>query len=400
MLNFIETIKDKDTIWVMENRENSDKIFEKYITDKLFSSTYVIVSQSIAYVLVHKLDEGNIGVLDRKYTKVYLYNNTLELKNYIINILKELNFPKNMLLSYNKMPDEITDVISHSAYLRVSKLFRKIYRENDKKLKIKSAQMNIYDIISKNSNDEIEKLKLLAGITDEILRRSFKSIKKYQTEEEIAQNTKKIMVKHLEEIKGKYDIINYDLAWDICPIVLVGENLEKGGHALPSNKQINPGDTIYYDFGIKATFKDGKTLYTDMQRMGYMLKDNETNVPEEVNRVFKVLVNSIQKGIDKMKVGVKAYKIDEVVRGEIIKNGYPDYPHATGHPVGKNVHDAGALISSKESKRANLKLIDTGVYTLEPRIDIKNGGSIEEMILVTNSGAIPLCNIQKELYLI
>ena len=32
--------------------------------------------------------------------------------------------------------------------------------------------------------------------------------------------------------------------------------------------------------------------------------------------------------------------------------------------------------------------------------NIENGGSIEEMILVTKNGAIPLCNIQKELYLI
>jgi Xaa-Pro aminopeptidase len=137
-----------------------------------------------------------------------------------------------------------------------------------------------------------------------------------------------------------------------------------------------------------------------MQRMGYLLKDDEDDAPDSVKNVFNTLVISIQKGIDKMKSGVKAYKIDEIVRGEILKNNYPDYPHATGHPVGKDVHGAGALISLKGSKRANLKLVETGIYTLEPRIDIENGGSIEEMILVTNSGAIPLCNTQKELYLI
>ena len=101
-----------------------------------------------------------------------------------------------------------------------------------------------------------------------------------------------------------------------------------------------------------------------------------------------------------MKPGIKAYKIDEVVRGEILKMGYPDYLHATGHPVGREVHGAGALIAPKYSKRANLKLVETGIYTLEPRVNIENGGSIEEMILVTNSGAVPLCNTQKELYLI
>lgn len=401
MLNdFIATIKDKDTIWVMENKENSDRIFKDYVTDKLFSSTYIIVSKDIAYVFVHKLDEGNIKVLKNQNCKIFIYDTNLVLIEKIKYVLDELNYPKNILLSYTTMSDNNTDIITYSTYVRITKLFRKLYKENNKKISFKSAQMNIYDIISKNSNDDIKKLKVLASITDEILKESFNEIKEYQTEIEIAQNTKKIMRKYMDIIKEKYNIIDYDLAWDICPIVLVGKNLKKGGHALPTDNKIVPGDTIYFDFGIKAVYKDGAILYTDMQRMGYLLKKNEKHAPDDVERVFKTLVSSIECGIKNMKQGIKAYKIDEIVRGKILKAGYPDYPHATGHPVGKEVHASGALISPKQSKRANLKLVENGVYTLEPRINIENGGSIEEMILITKNGAIPLCNIQKELYLI
>lgn len=401
MLNdFVDTINDNDTIWVIENKENSDPIFKKYVTDKLFSSTYAIVSKDIAYIFVHKLDEGNISTLKNQNCKIYIFDSTLSLQKYILDVLKELNFPKKMLLSYTTMSDENTDIISYSSYLRVTKFFRKLYKENQRKFVVRSAEMNIYNIISKNSNDEIEKLKLLAKITDEILKRAFYSIKPYQSEFEIAQNTKKISNEYISNIKDKYGIIEYDLAWDICPIVLVGENLKKGGHALPSNKKIKPGDTVYFDFGIKAVFNNGITLYTDMQRMGYLLKQDEKQAPNEVQKVFNALVDSIEAGINKMKPGVKAYKIDEIVRGIILKEGYPDYPHATGHPVGREVHAAGALISPKYSKRANLELLENAVYTLEPRVNIENGGSIEEMILITNSGAVPLCNTQRELYLI
>ena len=401
MLNdFIATIKDKDTIWVMENKENSDRIFKDYVTDKLFSSTYIIVSKDIAYVFVHKLDEGNIKVLKNQNCKIFIYDTNLVLIEKIKYVLDEHNYPKNILLSYTTMSDNNTDIITYSTYVRITKLFRKLYKENNKKISFKSAQMNIYDIISKNSNDDIKKLKVLASITDEILKESFNEIKEYQTEIEIAQNTKIIMRKYMDNIKEKYNIIDYDLAWDICPIVLVGKNLKKGGHALPTDNKIVPGDTIYFDFGIKAVYKDGAILYTDMQRMGYLLKKNEKHAPDDVERVFKTLVSSIECGIKNMKQGIKAYKIDEIVRGKILKAGYPDYPHATGHPVGKEVHASGALISPKQSKRANLKLVENGVYTLEPRINIENGGSIEEMILITKNGAIPLCNIQKELYLI
>jgi len=166
LIDLIKTIKNDDTIWVMENRENSDKIFNKYVTDKLFSSTYVIVSKDIAYVFVHKLDEGNIELLDKKYCKVYIYSDLLTLNNYILEALRELNFPKNILLGYTTMSDENTDIITHSAYLRITKLFRKIYRENERKVKVKSAEMNIYEIISKNTKEDIEKLKILANITN------------------------------------------------------------------------------------------------------------------------------------------------------------------------------------------------------------------------------------------
>ena len=60
----------------------------------------------------------------------------------------------------------------------------------------------------------------------------------------------------------------------------------------------------------------------------------------------------------------------------------------------------GAVISLKKNKRANLNLVEDGIYTLEPRINIVNGGSIEEMIQVTKFGGVPLCDIQKELYIV
>lgn len=396
----IGTIEDDDTIWVMENRDNADNIFKEYITDKLFSSTYIILSRNKAYVFVHKLDEGNIEVLDSNYAEVFIYSKQIELLEDIKSVLNKLDFPKKMLLNYTTMSDESTDIITHSSYLRVSKMFRRIYKEYDKKVSIKSAEKNIYKIISRNTNEEIEKMKILANMTDEILKRSFKSIKIGQSEKDIARQTQEITKEYIECVKEKYEIVDYDMAWDICPIVLVGENLKKGGHALPSQKKILKGDTIYYDFGIKCVFKDGTCLYTDMQRMGYALKENEKEAPIEVKNVFDVLTSSIKKGIASMKPGVKGYKIDNIVRGEILKNNYPDYPHATGHPVGKQVHGAGALISLKKSKRANLELAENGIYTLEPRVDIENGGSIEEMILVTNNGSIPLCKLQDELYLI
>lgn len=396
----VETIKDSDTIWVMENKENNDRIFKEYISDMLFSSSYIIVAKGIAYVFVHRLDEGNIGLLDKKYSKVYIYETYSELTEQIAKVLKKLDYPKNMLLSYTTMQDENADIISYSSYKRVAKMFRNLYKEAGNKVKIKSSEQNIYEVLSKYTENEVEKLKLLAKATDKILALSFESIKEGQSEIEIQNNTIKIMHEYLDKNMKALDLVSYNFAWDNDPIVLVGENLQKGGHAIPSEYKIKKGDTIYFDFGIKGEFSDGTILYTDMQRMGYMLKKEETEAPVEVQEVFDTLIDSISFGMELMYPGVKAYKVDAETRGTILDAGYPNYPHATGHPVGHEVHGAGALISVRSSKRANLRLIEGGIYTLEPRVNIPNGGSIEEMIMVTKDGAKPLCDRQLKLILI
>ena len=84
----------------------------------------------------------------------------------------------------------------------------------------------------------------------------------------------------------------------------------------------------------------------------------------------------------------------------ILENGYPDYNHSTGHAIGEEAHSPGTLLGLKENKLSNLIVQETGVYTIEPRIAIPNGGSIEEMVYVSKDGGIPVSRRQKELYLL
>lgn len=396
-------------MWVMINDDESDKIFTRYFSGDLFSRTICFVTKTNIYLIVCSLDADNLysGIFSnteqsRKIVKYYVYNNAQEMDRYIEEIIAQNKFPKEISLSYSTMSDSNTDILTHGAYIYLTSLLKKPYKKYEKKVKFVSAENIIYELASKKTESQVERLKILANITDEILKESFKRIKVGDTEREISLLTNNIMNDKMRKIVSKklYNIVDFDVAWDNCPIVLTGENLAKGGHSLPSDKKLKCGDTIYFDFGIKATFSDEMVLYTDMQRMGYALKKNEFSPPKQVMKVFNTLVNSISDGIDEMRPGVKAYKVDKVVRDEIIKAGYPEYNHATGHPVGKEVHDIGAIISIKKSKLANLELIENGIYTLEPRVNISNGGSIEEMIQVTKYGGVPLTHLQDEIYLV
>ena len=389
-------------VWILYNHENSDKYFCKLISENLSTSSICFITKKDIYILINELDSKNIDSIKYKDENLHIiiYSTNTSLQEKIEDVIADLKFPKEIALSISTMSDKNIDILGHGEFIAFSKLIRKPYVKYNKKVKFSSAEKIIYELDSEKTSLEINRLKILATITNKILEKTFNSIKISSTEIQIANLTRQITQDTMKTLINKLDIVEYDMAWDNCPIVLTGVNLAKGGHSTPSDKKLLPGDTVYFDFGIKAKFSDGMVLYTDMQRMGYALKTNEKVAPKNIEKVFNTLVDSIEEGMEYTKPGVKGYVVDEIVRQKITKAGYPDYNHATGHPVGRQVHDSGAIITLKISKRSRLGLVENGIYTLEPRINIANGGSIEEMVLVTKYGGIPLCDTQKKLYLI
>ncbi|MEG2310640.1 MAG: M24 family metallopeptidase [Clostridia bacterium] len=402
LTNIMQALKKYNKqVWIMYNKDNNDKYFCKYISNNLSTNSICIISQTLSYLLIHNLDKENISysLLNEKNLKILLYENTCELKKNIEDIIACLNFPNDISFSYSTMGDSTTDVLTHGEYISLKKLIKEPYKKYLKNIKISSAQNLIYEIASAKTPKQLERLNFLAKVTANILDKSFQKIKVNMTEQDIVKVTQNITCNIMTKYVNLKQLLAFDVAWDNCPIVLTGENFLKGGHSLPSNKKLNYGDTIYFDFGLKATFNDKEILYTDIQRMGYALKVGQTSPPYSVMKVFETLKHAIEDGIDEMKPGKKGFEIDTIVRKKITSS-FVDYNHATGHSVGLKVHDLGAVISIKGSKLSNLELVENGVYTLEPRISIENGGSIEEMIQVTKYGGKPLCNTQQEIYLI
>lgn len=388
-------------IWLMKNSSHNDRFFEKFISKRFATSPYAVITVDSAYLLLNELDKNNVDKtkLD-KNLKILIYSTQEELENILEDIIAKLKFSKKFALTYSTMNDQNIDILGHGEFLSLSKSIKKIYAKYDKKVRFESAEKIIYELCSSKQDEEIERMKLISAITLEILEETFLKIKVGMTEKEVYLIIRNISKEVMDIYIGSNDIVGFDFGWEPCPIVLLGENLEKGGHSIATDKKLKKGDTIYFDFGLSVEFIDGRKLCTDMQRMGYVLKDKEKTAPKKVTKVFNTLVKAIEQGMEEMRPSVLAYKIDEIVRNSITKENYPNYSHATGHPVGEDVHDIGAIITQKSSKLANLELVKNGVYTLEPRIQIPNGGSIEEMILVTEYGGVSLCKAQKKLYIV
>lgn len=399
MKNKLCNLLKEDSIWIMYSAESSEEFFSKYISKSTTAPALAIISREKVYVLVHELDSNNVS--DENMQKITYYKGS-DFYTSIKNCIGDLKFPKEIFLNYSTQNDTATDVLGHGAYTYLYNIINKIYSEAEKNFSINSAEKFIYELEQINDEEQIKAMEYAAKRALEILEEAFAKIEVGMSEKDVSNLVHNIFNKkpdYFEEI----GVIKEEYSWEKenCPIVLIGENLKSGGHSKPSDLKLERGNTIYFDFGVKLTFANGKVASSDIQRTGYVLKEEEEDAPKEIKEPFETLVNAITLGINEMKPGVKGYEIDDIVRSHIQYKSYPDYNHGTGHPVKEIAHAMGTSISPKSEKsfKSSMELKETGVYTIEPRIPIENGCSIEEMVLVTKNGGRPLCTRQEKLYL-
>lgn len=386
-------------VWIMYSSENSDPYFSKFITDKTIVPSAAVLSKGQCFLFVHELDKENIKDFPGE---VIIYDSENTIIKSINKTLEKLQFPEQVYLNYSDRLDSQTDVLGHGTFRFLSDNISEFYKNSGKREPcFNSADEMIYFLLDSKTDEDIKYLKIAANRALEILNAAFKKIRPGMSEKMIANLVHNIFRQKPAYFK-KFGIISEDFSWEkaTCPIVLVGENLQKGGHSAPSDKILKHGDTVYFDFGVKITLSNGKSYSSDLQRMGYVLRPSEKTSPQNVKDVFNTLTEAIQKGAENMTPNKKGFEIDEIVRTHITEKGYPNYNHATGHPIGEYAHNPGTSISPKGYKRSEMPIREKGVYTIEPRIQIPNGGSIEEMIMVTKNGGIPLCSPQKSIYLI
>ncbi len=185
-----------------------------------------------------------------------------------------------------------------------------------------------------------------------------------------------------------------------CPGVMVDPNVP-AGHSGIIETPLVKGCVINIDYGLK---KDG--YVSDIQRMYYVLKDDETDAPEEVKRAFYTVRDAILAAKEFIKPGVTGFQVDQVARHLVVDMGYDSWNAALGHQIGHECHDGGTILANRRARYNHTHLIDTpldkgNVFTLEPGISIPQGRvGIEEDVVITETGCEFLSVPQQELMLI
>ena len=253
-----------------------------------------------------------------------------------------------------------------------------------------SAEQVISALRGRKTPTEQARIRRAVEITDEIYQKTFDFIRVGMSEIEIGE--------YMHKLAKEYGV---GLAWpaENCPAVNSGPN-SLVGHNGPTDIRVERGHLLHFDFGVKY-----EEYCSDIQRVAYVLREGETEVPLEVQRGFITIRTAIEKSREAMKPGVTGNSIDVISREIVTDSGYPEFPHALGHQLGRVAHDGGALLGplwEKYGDLPNQKLEAGQVFTIEPSLAVPGYGmmGIEEDVVMTENGADYFTEPQKEIVLI
>lgn len=382
----IEILNEKNVdMWltfVRETKVSKDPMIDMIVGDNLtWQSAFIINKDGDTAAIVGSIEEENI-----KKTGIYNYVSgyVQSIKEPLLNYL-ELKQPKSIAINYSKN-SVLADGLTYGMYLLLNDYLKgTAHSEN-----LISSEEIISALRGRKSQTEISIMKEAIKETLNIFDEVTEFIKPGKTELDIANFVK-------QKLKER----NFQPAWDAetCPAVFTGPN-PSSAHSGPTDRVIEKGHVVSMDFGIKY-----KGYCSDLQRCWYVLKDDETQAPEPVQKGFEIIRDAIQKVADAIKPGVMGVEMDDIARNYIVESGYPEYPHGLGHQVGREVHDGGAGLFPRWERYGQtpfMRLEAGQIFTIEPRLPVEGYGvvTIEEEVLITENGCEFLSKPQKELMLI
>lgn len=294
--------------------------------------------------------------------------------------------PEVIALDYS-LENPSADGLSLGMYHLLEEAFKKA----DYQGKIVSAENIIVRVRGIKSEEEISKIRKACLEAEKIFNDAKSFIKP-------GMNCKDVYAFFQNEVERK----GFGWSWpkSCNPGVFSGDGCP-GGHMGAPDFPISRGDVVNIDFGIVV-----EGYGCDLQRMYYVLKEDESEAPEDIVEAFNTVRDGILLAAKALKPGVTGLEVDTVAREYITGKGYEDWNAALGHQMGRVAHDGGPLLGPEKPRYNKDELIRTPlfenmVFTLEPGIPTRAGRiGLEEDVVVKKDGAEFIVPPQKELYLI
>ena len=378
----IEILNELDIdLWLIFCRESSmmaDPVMDLVVGHQVvWQSAFFITRNGDTLALVGNFDAADFEK-SRRYLDVQPY--VQDCGKEIRRAVKKFN-PKKIALNFS-INDNAADGMTHGMYL----LLMEYLKGTPYVDRIISSEAIISLLRGRKILPEIELITSAALMAVECWRESIEQIRTDMTEIDIAR----LIDYNMRRMGG---INSFDT------IVNAGAK-SSPGHGHPTEAVLMPGDLLHIDFGARVN-----GFCSDLQRLAYFRRENETKAPAKLVKAFDKVKSIIDETAKLYRPGVKGYTIDAVARKMLVEDGYPEYQHALGHQIGRSVHDGAAIVGPKWKRYGSapkIPLEENNTFTVELGIELDGIGyvGLEEDLVVTPNGGKFLCPRQTELIVI
>jgi Xaa-Pro aminopeptidase len=382
----IEILNEKEIdLWLTFVRETSaggDPVLPLIYGHDLTWHSALILTRSGKSIAILGRFEAESARRTGAYQEVIPYDQGISAP--LLETLERLN-PDQIAVNYSKN-DVLADGLSYGMY----QVLEEYLSGTPFAGRLVSAEGLLAALRGRKTAGEIERIRQAIETTRMIFENVFQFARPGMTEREISR----FMHAQLHQFQ-------VGPAWELehCPTVNAGP-LSPVGHVGPSEIQLERGQILHLDFGVKQD-----EYCSDIQRVAYFLAPGESRAPEPVQRGFDTVLQAVRAAAAAVRPGKLGKEIDAVARGVITGAGYPEYRYATGHHLGRLAHDGAGVLGPEWERYGETPCyaLEAGqVYTLEPGLAVPGYGYIglEEDILVTEGGAEFLSEPQTELILL
>ena len=371
----------EEGLWLFLTREGSDPA-SRLVFDAAVSgnAAFMLHPRAGVLALVANYDKGHVerlGVFDeiRAYDRSFGDN--------LGAWLGELS-PTVILLNYSK-DDHLSDGLTHGQFLRISELTKKRLPQ----VALQPSESLLARVRGIKTDEELARLERAIRGSGDLYERLRPLLRVGQSEREIQH----LMLEIACDLDFEPHLGDYG-----GPLVCI--NRVGLAHRAPGDDRVEAGDLLILDHGLGY-----QGYYSDLARTLYFRHKGEMSAPANVLAAFSSAHEAITAAFEVMQPGVAGWQIDEVAREVHLKNGFPEISHATGHQIGRHVHDGGTILGPRWERYGNAPygtLEPGNVFTLEPTILQSPGPSmlVEENVVVTPSGARWLSERQQDLWIV
>lgn len=247
--------------------------------------------------------------------------------------------------------------------------------ERLKDVKFLERDDDIFLLRSQKDTFEIEKIKFAQSCAERAFLELLETLRPGQSERDVS-----LMLEFALRRCGADEL-------SFPNIVASGPN-SANPHAVPSDRKLQMGDFVVFDFGARVN-----GYCSDTTRTVCLGKPSDEQI--HIYDAVRLANEEVEKSL---KAGVRSKDMHNLAEQILADAGYAGkMGHALGHGVGLDVHELPVL-----SPRSDDKLKESSIVTVEPGIYIsgENGVRLEDFGCVTVSSFDNFCQLPHDMYIL